>query len=298
MDRINIYNLEIFAYHGVLAEEKAEGQFFYVDAELELDLSKAGKSDDLMQTVNYAEVCESIRRVMTENVFDLIETCAEQIAQTILLENPLISTVTVSINKPHAPIPMEFENVAVTVTRCWHKAYIALGSNIGDSEVLISEAVAKLDGNSPVSANSNTNLTRVTKQSTLIKTKPYGVLDQPDFVNGMLEIETLLSPHELLDRLHEIEAEAGRERKLRWGPRTLDLDIILYDDEIIEDDDLCVPHVDMANRDFVLKPLAEIAPYKVHPVECKRIIHMLRELEERDGATASDGGAAVDGSNP
>ncbi len=267
---IKIEKLEIYAYHGVLEEEKKEGQFFYVDAALDVDTRRAGMTDDLNETVNYAEVCELIAHVMTEEKYDLIETCAEKIAEAILLGYPAISGVEITINKPSAPIPMNFGNVAVSIIRKRHTAYIALGSNMGDSEELIAEAVQKLDAD---------KLCKVRKQSTLIRTKAYGVTDQPDFLNGMLELETLLTAHELLDRLHEIEAEAGRERVLRWGPRTLDLDIIFFDNEIIEDDDLCVPHVDMKNRLFVLEPLAEIAPYKMHPVERKRIIDMLQELK-------------------
>lgn len=277
---IKIDKLEIYAYHGVLEEEKKEGQFFYVDAALDVDTRRAGMTDNLNETVNYAEVCELIAHVMTEEKYDLIETCAEKIAEAILLGYPAISGVEITINKPSAPIPMNFGNVSVSISRKRHSAFIALGSNMGDSEELITEAVRKLDAD---------QLCKVKKQASLVRTKAYGVTDQPDFVNGMLEIETVMTAHELLDRLHEIEAEAGRERVLRWGPRTLDLDIILFDDEIISDDDLCVPHIDMKNRDFVLRPLAEIAPYKVHPVYGKRVAEMLEELE------ASAGGGDIPG---
>ncbi len=111
----------------------------------------------------------------------------------------------------------------------------------------------------------------VSKVSSYVVTKPYGGVEQEDFLNGAVYIRTIYSPHELLCFLHEIENNAGRKRLVHWGPRTLDLDILLYDSLILEDPDLIIPHPDMENREFVLKPLCEIAPFKLHPVLLKRI---------------------------
>ena len=122
-------------------------------------------------------------------------------------------------------------------------------------------------------------LCRGLKVSKLIGTEPYGVTDQDEFLNGALKMETLLTPHELLKLLHRIEQEAGRKRIRRWGPRTLDLDIIFYGDQIIEEDDLCVPHIDMQNREFVLGPMCEIAPHKRHPVLKETMTEMLVKLK-------------------
>lgn len=119
----------------------------------------------------------------------------------------------------------------------------------------------------------------VTSISPFIQTAPYGVLDQEDFLNGVLELRTLLTPEELLRELHNIEQAAGRERKQHWGPRTLDLDIIFYDHEIIDTPTLHIPHVDMHRREFVLEPMNQIAPYKRHPVYQKTVQEMLAELE-------------------
>ncbi|MCQ2508185.1 MAG: 2-amino-4-hydroxy-6-hydroxymethyldihydropteridine diphosphokinase [Dorea sp.] len=282
MDKIIIKDLEIFANHGVLAEENVLGQKFYVSCTMEVDTRKAGKSDDLSASVNYATIAHLINDHMKNHTYQLIETCCEKMAEEILLftvgtgPEPMVKQVTLQVKKPWAPVGLPLDYVAVEITRGWHTAYIALGSNIGDSRALIEEAIAKVDASKTC---------QVVKVSTLIETEPYGVLDQPPFLNGMMEIRTLLTPHELLDFLHEVEKEAGRERKLRWGPRTLDLDITFYDDEIICDqrieemDDLIVPHIDMKNRLFVLEPLSEIAPYKVHPVYKKTVKEMLEDLK-------------------
>ena len=156
------------------------------------------------------------------------------------------------------------------ISREWHTTYIALGSNIGDSETYLNEAVEKI-GQIPTCT--------VEKVSSYLVTEPYGVTDQPDFLNACLKLRTLLYPKELLKELNRIEKEAGRERIIHWGPRTLDLDILLYDDIVLEEDDLCIPHVEMHKRSFVLKPLAEIAPYKRHPVYGKTVREMLEEIQ-------------------
>ena len=119
------------------------------------------------------------------------------------------------------------------------------------------------------------------KQSSYLVTKPYGGVEQDDFLNACVELETLLPPAELLERLHEIEQAAHRERLIRWGPRTLDLDILLYDDLILETGDLVIPHVEMHLRDFVLRPLREIAPHKRHPDFQKTITQLAEALEDR-----------------
>ena len=178
--------------------------------------------------------------------------------------------IRLEIKKPWAPIRLPLKTVSVEIERAKHTAYIALGSNMGDREKLITDAVKKLD---------SVRGCTVKRVSDLIETPPYGVTDQEDFLNGCLELETLLTPRELLAELNRIEAEAGRERIVHWGPRTLDLDIIFYDDMTVQEKDLCIPHVEMHKRKFVLEPLSQIAPYKRHPVYGKTVTEMLGELE-------------------
>ena len=115
-----------------------------------------------------------------------------------------------------------------------------------------------------------------------METTPYGGVEQENFLNGVFSLETLYTPEELLEVLQKIERGENRERRERWGPRTLDLDILLYEGKVMDTDRLTIPHRDMTNRDFVLKPLAQIAPYEIHPVLGKSIMELSRELE-KDG---------------
>ena len=121
----------------------------------------------------------------------------------------------------------------------------------------------------------------VEQVSDYLVTEPYGGVEQDVFLNGALKLRTLLTPEELLDRLHDLAQAAHRERIVHWGPRTLDLDILLYDQMIIDTPVLHVPHIDMENRDFVLIPLTELAPYYRHPVLNKTISQLLKELQAK-----------------
>ena len=266
-DRIYIKGLKIYAYHGCLEDERQKGQEFTLDIALYLNLTPAGITDNLEKTINYSEVAQA---AFTKYSYNLIETAAEEVAAALLLKYDLADKVSVEVFKPHAPIPLDFENVSVYIERKRHTAYIAVGSNLGESEDTIAKAremFLKVEGNTIIA------------ESSLIKTKPYGVTDQPDFLNGMWKVYTLLPPFDLLKKLNEIEHRLGRERLVHWGPRTIDLDIIYYDDLIIDSEKLTVPHIDMANRDFVLKPLLEVDPYVRHPITGLRAEEMLKKLQ-------------------
>ena len=271
MDVIKIENLKIFAYHGVFEEEKQKGQEFYVNAKLVSDLKKAGLTDHLTDSTHYGEVCQQIEKSLTLTSYDLIECAAEKAIEDILINFPLVKEVTLELRKPNAPIPMEFESVSVEITRGWHKVYIAFGSNMGEKEKYIKNALDDIH---------NSLFFRNMEVSQFFRSVPYGGVEQDEFVNGVLAVETMLEPYELLNFLHELEAQNGRKRIQHWGPRTLDLDIIFYDDWIIDEKELQIPHRDMQNRDFVLIPLAQLAGFKRHPVLNKTIDEMVRGLKE------------------
>jgi len=129
--------------------------------------------------------------------------------------------------------------------------FIGLGSNLADPELQIKAAITALDLVDEVS---------VITQSSLYSSPPMGPQDQPDYINAVVEIETTLFAHNLLDQLQSIEQQQGRIRKRHWGERTIDLDLLLYGANILDDERLQVPHPGIALRSFVLYPLAEIAP--------------------------------------
>ena len=273
MDEIRIKGLEVYAYHGVYPEENEKGQPFYVNAVLFTDTREAGRKDDLELSTNYGEVCHFINDWMKNHTCKLIEAVAERLAEEILLAFPLIRELELEICKPKAPIGLPFENVSVCIRRGWHKVYLAVGSNMGDKEAYIRQGIQSL--------REHPLIQRV-KESSLIQTKPYGGVEQDDFLNGALELETLLSPEELLEVLHRIEAEADRKRLVHWGPRTLDLDIVFYDRLVYESNHLVIPHGDMQNRSFVLQPLMELAPNYRHPILGKTVSELLRALDSAE----------------
>ena len=272
MDKIKIKNLEIFANHGVFPEENKLGQKFVVSAVLYTDTREAGKTDNLTASIHYGEVSQFIDNYVRKHTFKLLERLAENLAEQLLLQIPHLEKVQIEVKKPWAPIGLPLETVSLEIERGWHTAYIALGSNIGNKKQFLDEAIEALR---------KTEKCMVTKISDYLITEPYGVTDQDEFLNGCLEMRTLLTPRELLNELHRIEQEAGRERKIHWGPRTLDLDILFYDDYVIQEPDFCVPHVDIQNRDFVLRPLCQIAPYKRHSVYGWTVSEMLANLSEK-----------------
>ncbi len=270
MDRIRIKGLEVFANHGVFEEENVLGQKFIVNLDMYMSTRKAGINDDIRESVDYGEVCILVKDAMTSKNYKLIESVAEAIAAEILLKYPEISEVDVEVEKPWAPVMMPLQTVSVKINRKRHRAYLGLGSNIGDRESYLDFAIDELN---------NDKYTKVTRVSDFIETKPYGGVEQDDFLNGCIEIETLHTPLELLTLINNIEKAAGRERIIHWGPRTLDIDILLYDDIIYDDEKLHIPHVEMAKRMFVLEPLKSIAGSVRHPIYNKTITELYDELK-------------------
>lgn len=158
-------------------------------------------------------------------------------------------------------------------------AYVALGSNLGDRRANLRTAIEKLRGHK----------IDVADVSTFFTTKPYGVTDQPDFLNAVCRVETDLAPLELLHVLLAVEQEMGRVRKRHWGERNIDLDLLLYDDVCMNTPELTLPHPDMQNRDFVLLPLAELDYELVHPTLHKTIGQLQEELLNKMGGSELNG---------
>ncbi len=273
MGHIAIRELKIFAHHGVFAEETENGQFFYLDVDLDVDTWEAEQSDDLTTSVHYGEISLFIKDVFTKENHLLIERAAGVLAEAVISKFEKVNGVKIRIYKPSAPIPMTFKTVFVESERRWHTAFIALGSNMGDSKKNIEEAVRMLSEIIGI---------RIVKESSLIKTKPYGYLDQDDFVNGCIQLRTWLPPLVLLHKMQEIEKALHRERRIHWGPRTIDLDLLFYDQEIISHPELIVPHPDMKNRSFVLKPMNEVAPWWQHPITHQTMAQMYEACKENE----------------
>jgi 2-amino-4-hydroxy-6-hydroxymethyldihydropteridine diphosphokinase len=158
-------------------------------------------------------------------------------------------------------------------------AYLGLGSNVGDREEFIEQAVFLLEKDKNI---------QVTKRSSNYETEAEGGGEQPPFMNAAVEIRTKLAPHRLLEVCQEIETALGREREVEWGPRTIDIDILLYEDEIVSDDKLQIPHPLMHERMFVLKPLKEIALHLVHPILEKSIEALFDERRADVGEKYDD----------
>ena len=271
MDKMFINDLEIFANHGVFEEEKRLGQKFILSLELTLNLREAAITNNLKKSVHYGELCHKVEGEFRKTSYDLIETAVEKLSIFILEEYPNVEGVKINLKKPWAPIGKHLDYAGIEIERKWHKVYIALGSNMGNKEENLNSAILKI---------TNSEYSILLKKSAFIVTEPWGYEEQEDFLNGAIEIKTLLTPRELMMFLLGIENELKRERDIKWGPRTIDLDILLYDDIISEDEEIIIPHPRMHERDFVLEPLTQIAPYALHPVYRKRIIELLKELKK------------------
>jgi 2-amino-4-hydroxy-6-hydroxymethyldihydropteridine diphosphokinase len=148
--------------------------------------------------------------------------------------------------------------------------YILLGSNLGDSKKFISNAIVAIEK----------KIGLVKAKSALYQTAAWGKLDQPEFINQVIEVETKLSPVVLLENILEIEKILGRERLEKWGARIIDIDILFYENQIINELDLIIPHPFLHVRRFTLMPLSEIAPRLMHPILLKSISQLLTDLDD------------------
>jgi dihydroneopterin aldolase / 2-amino-4-hydroxy-6-hydroxymethyldihydropteridine diphosphokinase len=250
-DRIVLQGISARGRHGVLDVEKTVPQDFVVDVTLEVDLRRAGRSDLLVHTVNYAEVAADIVALITGPSLDLIERLAEQMAAAAL-RRPLVQAVEVTVHKPQAPVGVPFDDVRVLVERRRDEpVVIALGANIGAVRSTLQAAVRQL---------ADVDGLRITAVSDLFETDPVGGPDQSAYLNAVVLARTRLAAFGLLTELHGIEADHGRVRETHWGARSLDLDLIQYGDPesgsdlISKDPELMLPHPRAHERAFVLAP--------------------------------------------
>jgi len=255
-DQIEISALRVVAIVGALPHEREIAQPLQIDLTLDVDLADAGRSDDLDDTVHYGLVADQVIALVQESKDTLLERLAARIADEVLTFDR-VEAVSVLVTKLRPPIAADAASTAVRIHRTQataglaprapHRAFIALGSNLGDREDFLRSGVRGLG--------------TVVAMSNVYETDPVGgPNDQGAYLNMVVEVETTLDPFALLRRCQRIEAEAMRQRVVHWGPRTLDVDIILYDDATIDTPDLVVPHPYFGERRFVLQPLADIAP--------------------------------------
>lgn len=252
---IIIKDLSIYGYHGVLDVEKQKGQIFNLDVSYWI-YQDAEMKDFLGNTVDYSIICQFCEDFLSSKRYDLIELCAEELTKSILDDFDLIEEVEVTVKKPWVPMDRRYGQVVVKQKRKKSIAYISLGSNIGDRQENIENAIQLL----------KEKKISITKSSSYYETKPVGYVEQPDFINAVVEVKTYYSSFELLQILLGIEERMHRIRIKKWGPRIIDLDLLLYADEVHNSDKLVLPHPEMHKRLFVLEPLLEIAPKLSHPI--------------------------------
>ena len=266
MDQLRIKDLEIFAFHGLFPSEKELGQKFVVSATLSYDMTKAATDLDLTASVHYGELCQKWTTWFQENTEDLIETVAYKLVERTFETYPLVQEIELELKKPWAPIHLPLDTCSVTIHRRKQRAFIALGSNMGDKKANLKQAIANMSARG----------IRILKESSVITTDPWGGVEQDSFI----EVETWLPAPILLETLLAIESEMGRVREVHWGPRLIDLDLLFVEDQIIYTDDLILPHPYIAERLFVLESLQEIAPHFIHPTLKQPIRHLYQELKK------------------
>ncbi|MEO5608588.1 MAG: 2-amino-4-hydroxy-6-hydroxymethyldihydropteridine diphosphokinase [Ornithinibacter sp.] len=262
VDRIVLSGVRGRGHHGVFEHERRDGQDFVVDVSIAVDLAPAGASDDLADTVNYGEIGAAVLARIEGEPFDLIERLAEVIAADAL-SHPGVDEVTVTVHKPQAPVGVPFGDVTVTVTRrrAPLPVVIALGANLPRGEQDPRESLAA----AVLALRDDVGLSAL-RCSSVFDTDPVGGPDQPTYVNAVVTALTAMSPGLLLATLHEVEARFGRTREVRWGARTLDLDLIQYGDPHAGSDvvsgrpHLVLPHPRAHERAFVLLPWLDVDP--------------------------------------
>ena len=252
MNRISLKEMKLYGYTGCLPEEKEKGQFFYVSIDMFCRDIPGTLSDELDDTVNYADVYEIAKSIVETSKFNLIEHLAHEIGRAVISKYGLVDRVSVLVRKPDAPVDGDFEAMETEITVSRREAVIGFGGNMGDREAIINEALDAIKAEPAI---------ELVKVSSLYETEPVGYEDQADFLNGCAVLRTYLEPLELLHVLQRIENDLHRVRSIKNGPRTIDLDILLIPGFKSDTEELTVPHPRMYERAFVLVPLKELGLY-------------------------------------
>lgn len=266
MDKILIKDLEVYGSHG--ADQKVDK--FLISTELTLNLKTAGDTDRISQTINYVDLCTDIEKIFSGLDHKLIESSAEDLASHILLNYMSVRHIVLTIKMLSIPKEKKIRYTGIKIEREWHTSFVGVGSNIGDRYKNILDAKKEIDSSSNC---------KVVKLSKIYETEPFGYLDQEKFLNCVFEIKTLLTPLQFIRSLLAIEKSLKRERVIHWGPRTIDLDILFYDNIITSFKEAVIPHPRLHERMFVLKPVCDLAPFYVHPVINERCYRLAEKLE-------------------
>jgi len=273
-DRVFIESLAIDTVIGVFEWERQVRQSLVLDVELHTDLTRAGLTDRLVDTVDYKALSEALRQRLESCRYRLVETLACD-AVEICLERPLVDKAIVTVHKQRAL--RHARDVAVQVERSRgspsarpaHRAFIGVGSNI-DPVAQVRQGLSRLH-----------DMFGAIRVSPAYETDPVGAPGSGQFLNLVVEVRTDLSPKALLKKLRALETEAGRQRNAeRSAPRTLDLDLLLFDD-LVHEALPQLPHSQVAEAAFVLVPLADLEPDRVHPTLGRTIGDLRAELPIR-----------------
>lgn len=247
--------MKFFGHTGCFEEEKRNGQTFYVTVKLGIDSILGSYTDDLNDTVNYADVYDICKNIVTTYDNNLIEYLAGVIADKILEKDSRIDEAEVTVSKPEAPVDGEFETMAVTIKRYKkYEVYLSLGSNIGDKKENLREALAKIRSNPRISD---------VRVSNVYETEPWGFKYQDNFYNICVGLKTDIKPSRLISFTQSIEKDMHRVKTIVNGPRNIDVDILTYGDKTINLPNLIIPHPRMNERAFVLVPLSELTEINV-----------------------------------
>lgn len=246
--KIKICHLDCEGCHGVYPEEKTNPQHFLVEAEILLDTTAAIRSDEITDTLNYSMLARNLQDLVAQQHFQLLEKLAFELCRFTLASYPQAFKISLSVEKK--PKSWQNQGTSFLVHSSWqrNRAVIALGSNLGNRKDFLLRATDLIK---------QLPFTTLLNSSTIHESKALLYTQQPDFLNQCVLVETLLLPSELLTHLQKIEQILGRQRNIPKGPRTIDLDIILYENLKLQTPTLTIPHAGLRSRRYLIEELAD-----------------------------------------